>query len=46
MIDHMGDVLMGAAAMIQAFNLFLCGYLLKRIDQSDRNLIQHERDKH
>jgi hypothetical protein len=43
-MEHIGELIIGASAMIQAFNLFLSGYLLTRVDRADANLIEHERN--
>lgn len=38
------EVLVAAGAAIQTVNLFLAGYLLKRTDSLQQDLIIHERD--
>lgn len=43
-MEHATEILVAMGAGIQAVNLFLAGYLLKRVDQNATNLIIHERE--
>lgn len=45
-MNEVATILMAVAVMMQTFNLFIAGYLLKRVDTADLNLRTHERIKH